>query len=474
MGDKLDNNGTTLFENVVKGGYCIGCGVCALVKDSPIKINFDEFSKLQATTEEPISNTLNEKLLTVCPFSGSSKNENIIGEELYGESANHHPKIGYYLKNFAGYVSEDGFRMRGSSGGMGSWILKMLLNENLIDGVIHVKDRIPTQEDKRLFSYQISKNVEEINKGAKSKYYPIELSEAIHEIKKQPGKYAIVGIPCFIKAIRLLTEQDDDLKDKIEFCIGLICGHLKSTRYAEMFAWQCDVNPSNLYSIDFRNKLENFGANHYGVTVTENNKGKKTVKKSPPINQLYGSDWGHGFFKYKACDYCDDVMAETADVTIGDAWLPQFINDSMGTNVIVVRHPKILELIEHARQKKKLNIDEIDVEQIVKSQSSGLYHRREGLSYRLLLADNKREWRPIKRVKAENILSLKTSKIQKLRMKIAEHSHISFNKAIQKNEFSVFKTEMSSLLAQYSKLYKPPIWIRVLNKIKKIFLFKTI
>ncbi|MGC9322644.1 MAG: Coenzyme F420 hydrogenase/dehydrogenase, beta subunit C-terminal domain, partial [Kosmotogaceae bacterium] len=63
-------------------------------------------------------------------------------------------------------------------------------------------------------------------------------------------------------------------------------------------------------------------------------------------SDFYGYNWGYGFFKYKACDYCDDVVSETADVSVGDAWLPEYVNDSGGTNVVIVRNPVIKKIID--------------------------------------------------------------------------------------------------------------------------------
>ena len=51
------------------------------------------------------------------------------------------------------------------------------------------------------------------------------------------------------------------------------------------------------------------------------------VKRS---NEFYGTHWGYNFFRYSACDACDDVFAETADISVGDAWLDGYIDDPMG------------------------------------------------------------------------------------------------------------------------------------------------
>ncbi len=34
---------TELLETVIDGGYCIGCGACASISDSPLKMQLDEY-----------------------------------------------------------------------------------------------------------------------------------------------------------------------------------------------------------------------------------------------------------------------------------------------------------------------------------------------------------------------------------------------------------------------------------------------
>lgn len=210
-----------LFKTVVNNGYCIGCGACASIKNSPINIKFDKFLKLQASIEK------NDKdknpaysVLTVCPFSDKSINEDEIGENLFKkENKNYDNNIGYFSETFAGFVNEEGYRKNGSSGGMVTWTLVELFKNGLINKVAHIHSHKPTEENPKLFEYKISKTIQEIKSGAKSRYYPIEISEIISEIRETPGNYAIVGIPCFIKAIRLLMKQEPVLHDRINIAL---------------------------------------------------------------------------------------------------------------------------------------------------------------------------------------------------------------------------------------------------------------
>lgn len=178
--------------------------------------------------------------------------------------------------------------------------------------------------------------------------------------------------------------------------------------------------------------------------------------------------WGHGFFKYQACDYCDDVVAETADVTVGDAWLPQYVKDSSGTNVVIVRNPLIQDIIQQGIISNRIHLDFIDADNAAKSQDAGLRHRREGLAYRLHLKDKAGLWRPEKRVKAQfRHFSRRLRKIQKLRVRMATESHFAFEKAIRAGRFIVFRNSMESIVKIYDNIYKPSWWQQLKSWIKK-------
>lgn len=458
-----------LLETVIEGGYCVGCGACAAISGSPMKMKLDTEQKLQATIDTSTPSTFSSHaIMSVCPFSSQSLNEDQISQELFSHNGQYHQQIGYYLNTYAGYVAEDDYRDRGSSGGMGTWIVTNLLSQGLVDGVIHIHQRHPSPDDPRLFHYQLSTTVEQVRNGAKSRYYPVEISEVMQLIREQPGRYVIVGIPCFIKAVRLLMRQDQLLAERIKFCVGLICGHLKSTRFAEMLAWQCGIEPNHLLAIDFRKKLPDANANRYGIEVT-GLQIDQIVTHSSPVYDLYGTDWGLGFFKYKACDYCDDVVAETADVTVGDAWLPQYVKDSQGTNVVIVRHPIIQKIIECAMTEGKLHMDQISANEAAQSQKSGFQHRREGLAYRLYLTEQQGDWYPQKRVKpSASHLNKNLQARQMMRVALATQSHIAFKNAVDAGQFSVFQQQIDPLVQKYKQLYHTPLWKRVARRMKRL------
>ncbi|MCF8009646.1 MAG: Coenzyme F420 hydrogenase/dehydrogenase, beta subunit C-terminal domain [Halanaerobiales bacterium] len=449
-----------LKKRIIDNDYCIGCGACSYVSKGIISIKRNDKGQFQALIDQKYA-YYNNDILNVCPFYNSEVTEDILGKELFSLA----PDIkydnyqGYYLSNYAGHIQEGQYRVKGSSGGFGSWLASKLLEEGLVDKVIHVKS---SNESDMLFEYKISNDIEEIQEGSKSRYYPIEMSKVLEYVREKKYKYLFIGIPCFIKSLRLLQKQDSILKERIILTLGLVCGHLKSDFFAKSLGWELGIKPSDLKDIDFRMKYADQPANRYGVRVTGKVQGNLKVIEAP-TKELFVSNWGHGLFKYSACDYCDDVLAETADITIGDAWLREYSKDSGGTNVIIVRNPIIDDLIETFRT--EISLDEISANKIYQSQAGGFRHRRDGLKYRLYLKDLNNQWRPRKRVEASDNIPKQRRKIYEMRLRLTEYSYKNYYKAIEEDDYRIFIKNMSGIINEYDKVYRGNIAVYLIKRL---------
>ena len=54
------------------------------------------------------------------------------------------------------------------------------MKEKAIDGLVHVG---PSKSDKKLFTYQISKTIDEIKSNSKSHYYPSDMKKVLEEAR---------------------------------------------------------------------------------------------------------------------------------------------------------------------------------------------------------------------------------------------------------------------------------------------------
>lgn len=438
-------------EFISKRQYSEKSGTIAILDDN-IEMKLNEYGLY----EEQMKNTkqkISEEVLKCYPIFNNNVNESIVANELYNEIKDIHfdKRIGFYKDLYVGHVLEGNYRKNGSSGGFGTWILKELLENNEIDYVIHVKKNNKSKDI--LFKYDVSNNIEEVLDGSKTKYYPTELSEVLNTVKEQEGRYAIVGIPSFIYSIRLLMKNNKIIKERIKYTVGLICGHQKSTKFAESMAWEVGIKPGNLLDIDFRYKIPNKPANQYGVKFTGsvNNEIKTIIK---PKSELFGQNWGWGMFKPLSSDFCDDVFNETADIVLGDAWLNEYVSESGGNNIVIVRNENISRLVKNALREGRLNLTEVSKDKIFESQASHYKHTHDELEYRLYKRKSMGLWVPEKRVKPSSKIKPVRQEIQELRIKISEMSHIIYLKAVEKNNYDYFRTNMEKITDDYRILYK--------------------
>ena len=377
-------------KDIVRSGLCIGCGSCAAQNGGTMQWDNEGFWKPDSKAEWYAQKS--EAFTRTCPFSPKAANEDMLANSLYPTAPQQSSGLGRFETAYVGHVAENHFRMEGSSGGMVTWVADELMRRGEIDGVAHVVPVHNPQEDGRFFKFRISRTADEIRGGAKSRYYPVNLAEVLQVVKETPGRYAIIGIPCFIKAINLLRQQDAVFGERIRYTLGLFCGHMKSARFVESFAWQLDVPFTDVQKVEYRYKDPARPANWYTAMLTLPN--GQVVNKD--WWHLVDGDWGAGFFMNSACNYCDDVVAETADISFGDAWVEPYSSDGRGTNVAVVRSSLIRSFIQEATSNGRLQLEEKNAAFIEQTQAAGFRQRREGLAYRLTWA--KRGIQPIKRV----------------------------------------------------------------------------
>lgn len=402
---------------IVKGGYCVGCGGCAMAATG-VQMSINDVGMPQ-----PSHPDLESLSAATCPF-GTDRNETVLAEELFGglQGISHHPSTGFYSDLHAGHAITGPHRLSGSSGGLTSWVLEELLTRGEVDAVIHVG----RGASDGIFEYLISSSVDELRTRVKSIYYPTGFHDVLEQVRADTTRtFAITGVPCHIKALRLAAETDPLLQGKLKYFVGIFCGHLKSRGFVESFGWQLGIHPNEVSDVDFRVKDASRPANDYSIEVRSSTKVARTENF-----RLYGSDWGLGLFKPLACDFCDDVACETADVVMGDAWLPEYVKDSLGTNVVIVRHPVIAALLAGASARGEIALDPIDPGKIHQSQAATFRHRNEGLQVRLAHMDARGTWRPSKRVQAgDGGLEPMRRRLYVTRMRLSQVSHRALREA---------------------------------------------
>lgn len=452
---------THRIEDVVSRGMCIGCGACTLAANGAIPIRLDDSRLYQADLSGVPSGAL-RAASAVCPFSDEAPNEDDLGVPHGDSEMNHHPQLGTHIRTLAGRVNDEQYLWGSSSGGMTSWLTNKLITEGLIDAVLSVGRPGPTEHE--LFGYGMVEQ-QDIPTRRKSCYYATTMAEALDVISSTNQRFALVGVPCFIKAARTLSLQKPEIAEHLVMFIGLVCGHYKTQAFAESLAWQVGISPDQLADVDFRVKDPSSPADHYqfgarGVS-------EDTWRYASP-RDLIGGNWGHNAFQPEACNFCDDVVAECSDISFGDAWLPQFAKYPQGTNLIISRNRILDRILDAADSSGDITLVPLSAAEAVMSQAGGFRHRREGLAVRLADDQSAGLSVPLKRVAPDlNAVSKRRATLLRQRRRMAKLSHVAFGEARSSGDLKHYTRAMTKEIRRYRRLERPFVF-RLLSKSKRL------
>lgn len=433
-----------VISDVVKNDICVGCGICVPACPSKaLKMDWNEDGFLIPTLSGSCDSF--GECLKVCPFNPFPSEEVRTEDELANlflkEAPNFHPKVGKYYNTYVGYSEQ--YRLTSSSGGLATYILSELFDRKLVEAVITVGEG-----ENNYYEYKLIKSKHDLLASSKTKYYPVTMAEALQELQNFEGKVAVVGIGCFIKAVRLLQHQNPTFKNKIVFTVGIICGGLKSKFFAEYLASKTGVRNNNFSKPEFRVKDLSTYAGDYAFSCVDAVGEEKQIKM-----RIVGDMWGSGMFKNNACDFCDDVTTELPDISLGDAWLEPYIQDAKGTNIIITRSAIAEKILSEGYDSGTVYLENIDLERLIKTQQGSYNHRQTGLKYRTSQAHKKGLLVPPKRNWESNFFFFDYKIVQLYRMKVRKSSFTYWKKYGDAVWFDLKIKKMLVVLQKKTRIY---------------------
>lgn len=330
--------------------------------------------------------------LDVCPFLEQSDNEDTLAQARFDGVAGirHAPETGFYLNSYAGYAAGEQDRARGASGGLARWFLAALLRQGAVNRVICVT---AGDSPDALFTYRLFDDPGQLTlAAAKSAYYPVEMSGVMDRVIAEDARYAVIAVPCFLTGLALAQRQNRWLRERVCFTAGLVCGQTKTRGFTEYLIRKAGQDPRTATAVSFREKQEAPASNfRFAATGPA---GSESLPFAGPFGQAYTT----GQFKLNCCEFCDDVFAEVADIVFMDAWLPEYVVDSRGTNLVITRSPLAESVLQGGVAAGEVHLQPLDLGRVIESQDSCLLIKRTLMPYRLYMADRAGEPRPPKRV----------------------------------------------------------------------------
>jgi coenzyme F420-reducing hydrogenase beta subunit len=447
----IEKSEINIFDAVIKQDLCIGCGACLYpASQSDLKMSWNDEGFLIPVSDN--QDSISEISLKVCPFNPfpdkEVRTESEIANIFLKDAPNKHLKVGHYYNSYVGYSNK--YRLTSSSGGMTTYLIGELLENEIVDAVLTVKDG-----KNSFYEYSIIRKNDDLIASSQTKYYPVTLGSVMEELKNSDERLAVVGVACFIKSIRLLQHYHPEFKQRIKFTIGIICGGVKSKFFAEYLAGKSGVSTKQFNNPKFRIKDYKSTASDYSFGCEDANGEQHTIKMGE-----VGDMWGSGMFKNNACDYCDDVTTELADISLGDAWLNPYNQDGKGTNVLITRSQLAEDLIQKGIEKDELSLDLLAFDKFLSSQQGSFNHRHKGLKYRVKLAEKEGYIIPPKRHDNEKI-SLDFKMVQYQRRVVRKLSLVEWAKYKNSVKFDEVMTKPKKILKTKTRIYH---YVRAIKK----------
>jgi len=357
------NNRT--ITDVVKDGLCTGCGTCvSMCPKNAIKL---EINEAKGIYEPEIDKTKCNNCgicYDVCP--GHSVNFQSLNKKIFGKPPKNY-LIGNFLNVYIGHSADRNIRYKSSSSGLITQLLICAMNKGIINGalVTRMKKNKPTEPE----SF-VARSEEEIIEAMGSKYCPVPTNIMLKEIIKsgKEEKFAVVGLPCHIHGVRKAEMLNPKLKEKIVLHFGLFCGHAPNFLGTMILLNKLKLKVNNIAKFNYR-------GNGWPGQMEIITKKRKEPRKVIPLWTLWNLI-GSPFFYSSRCLMCIDGLAELADISFGDAWLPELKKDSLGSSLIISRSTEGEKLLLECLKDDMIKLKKTDWEKVVEAQLKMLYIKK--------------------------------------------------------------------------------------------------
>jgi len=363
------NKGKVITE-VVKDNLCTGCGTCvALCPLSAIEMVKDDSKGIYLPRLEGDKCNQCGICFDVCP--GHSVDFKELNQDIFGREPDD-ILLGNYLNCYIGHATDYDIRYNSSSGGLVTALLIFALEEEIIDGALVTRMKKDKPLEPEPF---VARTREEIIEASKSKYCPVPANIALKEILEKDGKYAVVGLPCHIQGIRKAEMVNKKLRERIALHVGIFCSGIPNFRATEYLLRTLNLRVEDIAELSYRG--EGWPGN-----MSLYFKGGNTELIPYPV---YWDGFGSLFFLPR-CIGCLDWFSKLADISLGDAWLPEIKEaDGIGTSIIVSRTKEADDILQQMLRKGAIALSPISADKVYETQG-GLSHKKKQLKARLTIS----------------------------------------------------------------------------------------
>jgi coenzyme F420 hydrogenase subunit beta len=314
-----------LTRRVIRAGLCTGCGAC-------VGVDAGGDSAMEDTPAGPVPKFGPQSRLTSLAFD-ACPGKGLDYPQLYTRFYGALPRnwlTGPTLSVRIGHASDETVRRNGASGGVLSQVLIYLLEQQLIDAAIVVRQGIPSPEKARAV---FAATRQEILDAAQSVYVPVATLDKLREL--EPGKrYAMTCLPDQAAALRFLQLAGDPRARQIRYVLGPYTGTALYPAAIRSFLRSCGVSANDgIASLKWR------AGEWPGYLEIKMQSGRVIRSNKFYYNYLIP------FFITRNSLQNMDFANEFCDLSVGDAWSPQFERAGGGHSVMTTRTQEMEDMV---------------------------------------------------------------------------------------------------------------------------------
>jgi coenzyme F420 hydrogenase subunit beta len=369
------------IDTIVAAGQCMGCGFCA----ATMKASNDGLAvSMQQSPEDGTYTPQVHGWLPgddpgnfICP--GTAMDMPALAEGVWG----HLPELsmlGETLHTAAAYSLQASERKLSASGGVVPALLRMLFE----NGDIARAYVLGTDPGKRDGSGRIITNMEQFSVAHGSHYHPFDFGAELRRLLSERGRFAFVGLPCHVAAMRQVMRESDPVRQDCVVLISLFCGGINSFRGVSYYLGRHGIKPSDVATIGYRHG--NWPGKIRVVLKDSSERIISRVRGNSRVSVMHYMAAFQGFWMLKRCRICPDQVGDFSDISVGDPHSRRFRDmssksDGGGFSAVVIRSAGGLALFNRASEAGYLASLPFTVEEVIQSQGYTLIQRRHADHY---------------------------------------------------------------------------------------------
>ncbi|MEK7218916.1 MAG: coenzyme F420 hydrogenase/dehydrogenase beta subunit N-terminal domain-containing protein [Patescibacteria group bacterium] len=354
-------NGTwnRLQADVIAPGLCTQCGSCVGLSEGCLQ--FQEKRGIPLVTRTGKEGDIPQAAYDACPARFCPYPA--LNDFAFGKRPSQW-LCGVVEKSFIGHATEETVRKNGASGGVISAILLHLLETGRITGAVCLQ---LGKTRPWLAEPVIARSREDVLACAQSVYSLTPVNTILAAMGKEEGPLAYVGLPDQVASIRKLQRMGHSSVRNVRYVLGPYMGTQMTFEAIRSFLRSHGVrSEEEIASLRYR---AGEWPGHLEIALKD---GRLLRAEKFHYNYLIP------FFITSGSLQLVDFTNELTDISVGDAWSPQYEKRKGGFSVVLARSERAMELLADMRGMGLLALDELPFEQVLDMHGHMLDFKKRG------------------------------------------------------------------------------------------------